>query len=137
MSNLPMLKGYSLAKSLSDVQRQIAACPHILRERQRCVLDEDRTTHAVYVGSVVQLAGQVDREASPEVELRAIQGHLAEHLAAKPPAVIAIPRDQTLPELGVGDGQVDATLAKRFQRTIGAIEQAGTILHRYLLCWRW
>src|ERR1700744_4709771 len=30
---------YSLAKSLGNIERQIAACPYILRERQRRVLD--------------------------------------------------------------------------------------------------
>jgi hypothetical protein len=42
--------------------------------------------------------------------------------------MIAVAGGQTLSELGVGDGQVDATLAKRFQRTTGSVEEAGTVL---------
>ena len=124
---------YSLAKSLRKIERQIAAGPHVLRERQRRVLDEDGTSHAVYVGSVVQLAGQVDCEASPEVELGSVENHFSQHFAAEPPTVITVTCSQALPELCVGDGQVDATLAKRFERTTGPVEQAGTVLQRHSL----
>ena len=62
------------------------------------------------------------------MELGSVENHFSQHFAAEPPAVIAITFHQTLSELGVGDGQVDATLAKRFQRTTGSVEQAGTVL---------
>ena len=46
--------------------------------------------------------------------------------------MIAITGHQPLPEFCVGDGKVDATLAKSFQWTTGAIEQAWTVLQGYL-----
>ena len=134
MSNLPMLKEISLADPLSDVQRQIAACTYVLRERKRSILDEDGSAHSVHVCPIVQLFGEIDREAFPQVELRAVQSHLSEHLAAKSPAVVAVTGKQALPKFRVGDGEVDTACPQFLKRTAGSIEQTWAVLQGHLLC---